>query len=190
MINTTVKIDRDLLHDVQKRLGSFSNKAPNAIANALNRAITTVASHVSREVRKEYNIKAKDVKATLKKVRATRANLSAMVSSQGEVVPLDRFKVSPKTPQPKRKKPIKVAVKKTGLKPLLGAFVADINGIKVFKRVTKHRLPIQRMFGPSIPQMLGNEEIRNKINREGEKMFYKRLDHEINRILSKGSGAL
>lgn len=190
MIKTTVKVDRHLLHDVQKRLGTFSEKAPNAIANALNRAINTVAAHVSREVRKEYNIKAKDVKATLRKVRASRANLSAMVSSRGEVVPLDRFKVSPKTVQPKRKKTIKVAVKKTGLKPLLGAFVADIHGIKVFKRVTKHRLPIQRMFGPSIPQMLGNEEIRNKINREGKEMFERRLDHEINRILGKGSGSL
>jgi hypothetical protein len=188
MIKTTVKVDRDLLHDVQKRLGTFSDKAPNAIANALNRALTTVAAQVSREVRKEYNIKAKDVKATLSKTRASRANLSAIVRSQGEVVPLDRFKVSPKTPQPKRKKPIKVAVKKTGLKPLLRAFVVDLHGIKVFRRKTKHRLPIQRLFGPSIPQMLGNEEILNKINREGKEMFYKRLDHEINRILSKGSG--
>lgn len=185
-VNVEVEIDKVMLKMVQKRLRDVPNKAPQAISSALNRALTNVASNISREVRQEYNIKAADIRATLSKTRASRANLTAIVKSRGNLIPLDRFKISPKTVNPKRKSPIRAGVKKDGMKSLGSAFVADINGLKVFRRTTNKRLPIQRLFGPSVPQMLQNEEIREKINAEGEKTFYKRLDHEINRILDRG----
>ncbi|CAM4111275.1 phage tail protein [Mesobacillus thioparans] len=182
----TVDVNERLIQDVQQKLGSFQKKAPNAIANALNRAASTVNTNIGKEVRKQYVIKAGDVKATIVKTRATRALLGATVRSTGQLIPLDRFKVSPKTVQPKRKKPIKVSVKKGSLKEVMGAFVADISGTKIFKRSGENRLPIRRLFGPSVPQMLSNEEIRMTIDKEGSQTFYKRLDHEINRILEKG----
>lgn len=181
----TVDIDRELLEDIIDRLGTMSNKAPQVISSALNRALTNVASNISKEVRQDYNIKAADIKSTLDKTRASKSNLSAIVRSRGNLIPLDRFKVSPKKVAPKRKSPIKIGVKKDGVKPLKGAFVSDISGIKVFKRQGKTRLPIDRLFGPSVPQMLKNEEIRERINREGQETFYRRLDHEINRILER-----
>lgn len=182
----TAEIDEKLLNEVRKRLGDFQKKTPQAISSALNRAVSNVATNVGREIRQEYTIKSGDVEATLEKTRANKSNLSAIVRSKGELVPLDRFKVSPKTVQPRRKKPIKVGVKKGGLKTTLDAFVSDINGIKVFKRTTQKRLPIRRLFGPSVPQMLGNEEIIAKIDAAGSEMFLRRLDHEIDRILQRG----
>lgn len=184
-----VDVDKKMVKEIEKRLGDMNRRAPNAISNALNRAMNNVSSNISKEVRKEYVIKAKDVRETIRKTRATRSNLSATVISRGGAIPLDRFRVSPKTVQPRRKKPIRVEVKKDGLKELLGAFVANINGIKVFKRVGKKRLPIKRLFGPSVPQMLDNEEVRDKIEKQGQEMFEKRLDHEINRILGRVGGA-
>ncbi|MFP3361890.1 hypothetical protein R0K17_31785, partial [Planococcus sp. SIMBA_143] len=74
------------------------------------------------------------VKETLSKTRATKSNLNAIVQSKGSLIPLDRFKVSPKKVSPKRRSPIKVGVKKNGTKKLNGAFVSDISGLKVFKR--------------------------------------------------------
>lgn len=185
-MNVVVTTDTQMLNDVRERLGTFSNKAPNVISRSLNRAVTNVSSNVSKEVRKQYVIKASDIKGTLSKTKASKANMSAIIRSRGELTPLDRFKISPKTVQPKRKRPIKVSVKKDGLKTVLGAFVADIHGTKVFKREGKKRLPVTRLFGPSVPQMLNNEEIRLKINKEGRETFERRLDHEINRILTQG----
>jgi len=188
-MNVSVDVDRRLLNDVRDRLGEMSNKAPNVISKSLNRALTNVAANVSKETRKEYNIKAGDVKHTLSKTRASKSALTAIVSSKGNPIPLDKFKVSPRTVQPNRKRAIKIGVKKGGMKATLGAFVSDINGIKVFKREGKKRLPINRLYGPSVPQMLANEEIRNKINGEGAETFNRRLDYEINRILGQGVGA-
>jgi bifunctional DNA-binding transcriptional regulator/antitoxin component of YhaV-PrlF toxin-antitoxin module len=187
-MRVTVNVDEEMMKEVKEKLGDMQHKAPNAISNALNRAVTNVASNISKEVRSKYAIKAGDIKETITRNKSSRPTLSASVVSKGKLIPLDRFKVSPKTVQPKRKKPIKVAVKKEGLKEVLGAFVADINGIKVFERTSKSRLPIRRLFGPSVPQMLNNEEIRKKIEDEGQETFHKRLDHEINRILEKAGG--
>ncbi|SFP11059.1 phage tail protein [Salibacterium halotolerans] len=184
----SVEVDEKLLEEVQSRLGAFQKKAPNAISNALNRASSNVRSNISKEIRKEYVIKAGDVKETLSKGKARRGDLSTEVRSQGSVIPLNRFKVSPKTVNPTRKKPIKIGVKKGSTKEVRGAFVADINGPKVFSRHGKSRLPISRLFGPSVPQMLDNEEIRQEINDQGVETFYERLDHEIFRLYEKGRG--
>ncbi|MFG6179679.1 phage tail protein, partial [Halomonas sp. THAF12] len=144
--------------------------------------------NVKKEVRKEYEIKSKDVGETLQVTKANRSSLGAEVRSQGELIPLDRFKVSPKTVNPKRKSPIKVAVKKDGLKKVMGAFVLDINGKKVFERTGESRLPIRRLFGPSVPQMINNEAVHEEIHAQGQETFENRLDHEINRILNRGRG--
>lgn len=182
----SVDVDEKLLKDVQQKLGQFHKKAPNAISSALNRATTTVNSTLKKEIRKDYHIKAGDVQSTLVVTRATLSNLGSEVRSKGNLIALDKFKVSPKTINPRRKSPVKVAVKKSGSKPLPGAFMAEINGPKLFKRTGKKRLPIQRLFGPSIPQMLGNEGIREEIESQGQQTFHIRLNHEINRMIDKG----
>lgn len=187
-MNVTVGIDDQLVAEVQSRLGNLSNKAPNVLTSALNRTVTSVASSVRKEVRSQYNIKAGDINQTITKVKANRSSLTATVYSKGSPIPLDRFKISPKTVQPKRKKPIKVGVKKGGLKTTVGAFVAEINGIKVFQREGKKRLPVKRLYGPSVPQMLGGQEVVNRINTQGAEMFNRRLDHDINRLLGMGNG--
>lgn len=183
-----VDIDKKNIQDVENRLGFFYKQAPNAISRALNRAATNVNSNIKKEVRNEYNIKAGDINETLSVTKASKMSLVAQVKSSGALIPLDKFKVSPKTVNPKRKGQIKIGVKKDGLKTVMGAFVADINGKKVFQRESKSRLPIKKLFGPSVPQMLGNEEIRVEIERQGQETFENRLDHEINRILDRGRG--
>lgn len=178
--------DEKMLNDVQNTLGEFHKKAPNAISNALNRGVSNMNTNARKEIRKEYNIKAGDVSPTLKAFRASRANLGASVQSKGGVISLDRFKISPKTINPRRKSPIKAAVKKGSAKSLGSGFVAEINGPKVFKRSGKSRLPIQKLFGPSVPQMLENERSREEIQQKGKETFENRLEHEIKRILEKG----
>ncbi|WP_121614788.1 phage tail protein [Virgibacillus halodenitrificans] len=187
-MRANVEVDKKMIREVQKKLGDFHKQTPNAISKAINRAVTNINSNVKKEIRNEYNIKAGDISPTLTKTRATRSALKGRVHSSGQPIPLDRFKISPKTINPRRKSPIKIAVKKSGVKAVMGAFIADINGKKVFQRTRNTRLPIKRLFGPSVPQMLGNEEVHEEIEKQGQETLEKRLDHEINRILEKGKG--
>lgn len=184
-MSVQIRIDADAVREVERKLGQFANRAPGAISNALNRTVTNIASNLTKEVRARYHIKAGDVNSTIKKTKASKSNLSAEVRSKGHTIPLDKFKVSPKTVNPKRKNQLKIAVEKNGIKQVMGAFVANLNGPKVVKRDGKHRLPISRLFGPSVPQMAGNQQIVDSINEKAGITYNTRLNHEVNRILQR-----
>lgn len=185
MIEQTIKIDQRTVKNVQKRLKGIEKKAPNAISNALNRTISNLATNIGREVRAVYPVKDAEIKATLVKKTARPNALDASIKSRGRVLGLEKFKVTPKDVQPLRKKPIKVAVKKGTTKPLQKAFVANANGNKVFERTTKKRLPIRRLYGPSVPQMLKNVGVQEKLNVQANNKFQERLNHEINRLIER-----
>lgn len=180
-----IQIDDAALSNVERRLGQLAHRAPNAIASSLNRTVTNITSNISKETRAKYHVKTADIKETIKVTKASKSALSAEVRSKGKPIPLDHFKVTPKTVNPKRKSQLKIAVKKDGVKKVLGAFVANLSGVKVFKRETAKRLPIARLFGPSIPQMIGNNDSVEKINQKARETYETRLNHEINRILGQ-----
>jgi hypothetical protein len=179
-----IEISTSQIKEVENRLGAFRSKAPSVISSAINRAAQNAKTNATRKAREEYQVKAKDINETIKIRKATRKSLGAEVKSTGYRTPLIKFKVSPAQPRPKNPpKVLKAAVKKDGLKSVLGAFVSNINGNKVFRRTTKSRLPIEQLFGPAVPQMLGNKDVRSFIESEAAKTLDKRIDHEINRVL-------
>lgn len=179
-----IEVSSSQIRDVENRLGAFRNKAPSVISRAVNRAAENAKTNASKKAREEYQAKAKDINDTIKIKKATRSSLGAEVKSTGYRTPLIKFKVSPGQPRPKNPPEVlKAAVKKEGLKSVLGAFVANINGNKVFRRTSKSRLPIEQLFGPAVPQMLGNNDVRTYIESEAAKTLEKRIDHEINRVL-------
>lgn len=182
-----IEIDSHELRNVQRQLGAYQDKAPTAISRTLNRVAANAKTNIGRKTRETYVVKAKDINQTMTVRKANKTTLNALIASRGERVPLDKFKYSPKNPRPgKPPRALKVAVKKDGTKELLHAFVADINGNKIFEREGKSRLPIKRLFGPAIPQMAGNEEVRNFVEQEAEKLYQRRLEHEIDRIIEGG----
>lgn len=182
----TVHVDEQRIKEIQRQLGGIQGKAPNAISSAMNRAVTALATSVSKEIRKTYHVKAGDVKKATTRRKSSPSKLSAGVDISGGPIGLDKFKVSPKTINPKRKSQLKISVRKDrGAGTITGAFNANINGLKVMKRTGKKRLPIDRLFGPAIPQMAKNEEVSMTAGRRGGVVFEERLRHEIGRLLER-----
>lgn len=187
MIKQEIRIDGTEIRKVELRLGQLHKKAPTVMARALNRAAQTARSTSVNEIRKEYVIKAKDIRSTMRIKKASRSKLGALLVSCGNLIPLDQFKFKPKQPRPKNPpKSLKVSIKKTGYKDLFHAFVADIGGLKIYQRTTTKRLPIRRLTGPAVPQMLGQNNIRQRVLQSAYETYEKRLDHEINRTLEVG----
>lgn len=188
-MTVAVRVDAERLRAIQSQLGDFAHKAPEVTSSALNRAMTNMASNLPKKIRENYHVKAGTVKDTLKVTKSTKSTLKAEVRSSGKVIGLDHYKVNPKTVQPRRKKQLKIAVgKKGGTKQIMGAFIANLNGVKVFKRAGKERLTINRLFGPSVPQMADEENIVEYVNQQGYITFEKRLENGVNRILSRAGG--
>lgn len=172
---------------IQARMGEYHKKAPAVIARALNRAVENARTNVVKKTREDYNVKASDVRGTIRVEKATPGNLKVIVRSRDTRRELINFKVSPGKPKPKKPPAVlRVAVKKGGFKDLPGAFVAagtSSGKMHVLKRAGGTRYPIHIKYGPSIPEMIGQPKIRIYVETEAKATFERRLDHEINRLL-------
>ncbi len=183
----TIELTIDQMEKAEEMLQHLPGEAPKAMASALNRAAQSARTEASRKVREKYYVKHKDVTSTIKIYRANPSDLSAVVTSRGNLMTLSKFRVTPKRPQPRRKAPIKVRVQRGEGGPIKGAFVARMKSghVGVFKRVGKARLPIEQLYGPSIPQMLDSKTVREWVEQKAAEVLDQRLEHEIMRRLNK-----
>ncbi|MEF3312617.1 phage tail protein [Paenibacillus sp. GYB004] len=191
-----ITVDADKVKEIEQRLGEIRKQAPVVLSRALNRAAANAKTNASKKVRETYTLRAKDVNETFSVRKASRGNLSAAVTSRSGSIGLDKFKVRPLEPRhSKPPKSLKVQVRKEGgAKKLVGAFVASVSGNKVFQREkgSQHKkgrsgrwteLPIKRLFGPPVPEMLDRRSIREFVEQEAAQTFDKNLEHEIKRAL-------
>lgn len=195
MIYSEIKVRN--VEEIQRRLGNFKAKTPLVLSRAINRAISNVKKNMGKETSALYFISSSDVKNTVRIVKSSKSSLKAAAISSGGGIALSKFKVSPKTPvrfRGKSRSPsvYRAGVKKDGgVKPLDGnpkAFVAVMKSghVGVMERKTGKSLPIKQLYGPSVPQIVKNEKIMTKINKEASETLEKRIDAEINNILRKG----
>jgi hypothetical protein len=129
-----------------------------SLQRALNLAARKTRTRISQEVRLTYNIRAGDI---AKAVDILRIPGGRIIGYTGAVVHLDRFGArgkNVKTAHGKRRG-VTVQVKKTaGRKLVKGGFVGGKDKA-ILKRVEKNRYPLERLFGPSIAQMVDNQGV-------------------------------
>jgi hypothetical protein len=184
-----ITVSAEKMEYAERMLRNIPGAAKRAAANAINRASESARTEAARKVRELYYIKQSDVTSTIKLYRATPEDLSSVVVSRGNLLALSKFRVTPSQPQPNRRRPIIVRVKRGSGGIITGAFVARMSSghIGVFNRIGKTRLPIIQRYGPSVPQMLGNPSVTNWVEQKAYETLDKRLDHEINRILEENT---
>ena len=189
MSRELVTVTDSNIEKAQRMLFGLKGAAPRALSASINRGIQNARANVVREIRKEYTAGAGDIRRTIKLSRSTPKRLEAVITSSGSTLPLSSFSVRPMTVSGRRRTPVRVSVKRGGGQALQRAFILRPGGRpNVFERVSSSRLPIRRLFGPSVPQMLGNESVVKRVGDLAQQTMETRLDHEINRILN-GIGA-
>ena len=120
-----------------------------------------------KEVRKIYNIKAKDLKARIRtRVEKGKEGYAWRMQVKGRPIGLEKFGAR------QTKKGVSVLVRKdSGRKTLSKAFIAKG---KVFERVGKKRLPIVNLKTLSVAQMFNKETLKvafEEVSREYPKRF-------------------
>lgn len=167
---------------IEELFGATPRQAKIVLWRALNRAATAGQTRASVTVRREYVIKAADVKKRIKIRKATAANLSAQIRASGPVIPLMKFDVTPTFPDIMN---VHARVKKGGKKPIQSGFVtrAENGHVNVFTRAGRNRFPIKGRYGPSIAQMMGKDEVVDDIQTRAQDVLDKRLEHELDRLL-------
>lgn len=185
-----IEITIEHMERLEEALADIPEKIPRVAARAINRAAETVKTEMTREARKRYYVKYEDVQDTIKIYKANEIDLAATIVSKGKRRELISFRVRPNVPMHKNPpKVLRVAVKKEGgLKDYPLGFVArgtSTGKLHVLRRVSKKRYPIHIKYGPSVPQMIGNEEVIKVVEEKAQETLEKRIDHEINRALEE-----
>ena len=162
---------------------------------ALNKTAENLKVTAAREaVRVGYKVRVSVIKDGIRIKRATAAKLSTGMVASGKPIPLIEY-------APRRAgSGVTVSVLR-GRKLIEGAFMAIMkNGRKdVFVRApnAKHRkvikggkqvwsaLPIKKLYGPSVPDMLNHKDVERAIYQRVEEQYPKELRHEWQRLTNK-----
>ncbi|MCM1059664.1 MAG: phage tail protein [Eubacterium sp.] len=181
-----IEITSEQVDRIHLLLGGIKDAPQKAIYNVLNRAVSTVKTTSSKEVRKTYKIKHSDLTSNqnIKTAKAGPSKLEAAISFGGNLIPLMKFNVNPKQPQ---KKTVSASVLSSGGKTrLIHAYVANLGkyGVGVFERETSERDSSKQLYGPSAAHLVENKEVLNSIQTAAMNTIDKRIEHEISRILN------
>lgn len=197
MLNTTIYVNEDV---VRQRLGALANRSGAVIARAANRSVNTGKKVIRQETTRIYNVRQKDVDGILKVTKATASRPVLTLTYKDSHPNLYVFgRTSSLTPRfiiqssdPVNPDPEYVRAKvmrRGGYTPLSGRprpFVQQVkNGnIALFQRVSNEsRAPIRGVAAPSLPQVIKNDKVIERFNRDARDMFERRLLHEIDNVL-------
>ena len=179
------------LGDLQKDLLAIGQAGPRIMARSLDRAATAGKTAFARAISQDTGILNKNVS---KEIRIDKAGLSSktdpriVVTLTGRRIPLIAFQA--RGPEPSRGRGKGVSYRlPTGRGRAPNAFIATVGAGHrgVFKRLSKGRLPIIELFGPSLPHV--GEKFIPVFQEAAQLSLTKNLIHELGRELDKQAGA-
>jgi hypothetical protein len=173
-----------------RAVGHIKNGVPRVLAPAINRAAAKGKTEIKREIRKVYNIKAKDIPAEVH--RATYGSLGAAIIVRQGMLDLNKFNYQPRfAPGGRMRRPLWAQVKKGGGGTIAGGFVADMpSGYSgpFIRAAGASRLPIHKLLSIGAGIMASQPSVGPAANKAMGDTMDKRLDHEIKRVLASAGG--
>lgn len=173
--------------DAAKAIGNLESLKPRArraVSRALNKTAANVRTAASSSIRRRRALSAKVVRDAMAIRRASPAKLVSSLVVTGKPIPLRDYKAR----QTKKGVTAQVSPGKRKLISHRGnrAFIVQKIGGHVFAREGKERLPIKKLFGPSLPSTFVQEEVRTAWTATAREALPKRLAEEVRFELSKG----
>lgn len=197
----SISIDEKLVKEAYDLFADNHKVVRIAAAKAINRVNSAVQKEVSKAIRKNYEISAKNIKKGFKLKRATAGQPMGAVISRGTPTLITHFKLKPDPTKMmaalrsgaiagKSVGPISVKVKKgSSFVPVRGLFIqkSSRSGYAgAMQRYVKSAYPLHIPYGPSVPQMFGNEETLAELIPVAEEVLNDRFLHEITVRYMKG----
>lgn len=173
-----ITVNGEQLERARATLAGVDNGFAKAVRSALNRSSEKFQTDSVRGTTSRYHIKASVLRAGMKRKYASLSNLEALLAVWGTRKPIGEYKLVPGVPTPGRKRQLKGAVRRTGLKSLGPAFFV---GDKPFFQDPDRLRPI---ISPSIPQIVKSENTVKEASKGATERFHKQLDHEIFRLIT------
>jgi hypothetical protein len=178
----------DILRNFGNQIGALgAGEAHKALARAVNRVTKTVEGRVVRVIAKQSSIKVTDVRRALKKDLVKPGGgqtLEGKVIARGRPIPLKDFGAKQMT--------WGVQAKVWGrVQRFPGTFIFagtyrsgnPVGHGHVFHRTSAKGLPVEKMFGPSVPEEMVKDESVAVFQTTVATMLPARVAHEMGRLL-------
>lgn len=195
--------DGDVVKKAQAVLSGVEGGIEKAVMRSMNRALSSGKTALVKGVKSTYEVNDEPVRDAVKVRRASVTRLAGSIDVKGKALSARHFAHDPagKDTTGSSRKTVRIAIKKGKTSALKTGFIWDggwgtekhaiylRSGGKV--RATKGRHAgkkymvekLKKMTGPSVPQMAGNEEVSEAVEKRVQEIFERRLTHETNRIL-------
>ena len=190
-----IDFDEKNMKFMEEMLKESPKKVPQAMVSVLNRVAQYGKTTTATQITKIYTPMRQDVSKSLGVIKANEGNLEGGIDARGRRIPLIYFKTTPQIPQPRTPVTTPVTTEvKAGAKHTLTklCFTAKMkSGHRgVFRRRTKAsnydgRLPIEQLYGPSVPQMFGNEKVLEVVEERVGKNFESKMIEEVIKVVEK-----
>ncbi len=181
-----ISIEAENIEYARQMLAGAPKKVRYAATNAINRTVTKMKTQVSKTIRKNYLVSAKDVKGTLSIKRASGTRLQGSITSTGRSPLLTAFRV-----RVNKRGPVKVQVRRgAGAKAVPGLFLGTSRKgyVGAMMRKKLHaRYPLKIPYGPSVPKMFGSENVLAELTPMAEKTLNERFLHEVEYQFNKSN---
>lgn len=148
------------------------------VPRTLNKVGQQAQTALSRKVRETYNITASRLKEAITTQKATTNNPEVTIRARGRRPGLQHYGAR------QVRKGVSVLVTKAGGRKVIRHAFIPKTIVGVYRRKTKKRLPIERLTGPSVPQMIGKvgvNEFMKVVDEKIEKVFNHELEWELSK---------
>ena len=148
------------------------------ISRVLNHVGGTARTKVKTALAKQTGLKAGTVDVGLRSIKATPGRQSYEIVASGRPISLAQF-----DPRQTRRG---VSARPWGKRRLFPStfIVRSLSG-QVFRRESKARLPIVKLWGPSLPRELLRDNVPKAFVQEVQLKLPVRVEHELKRVLRK-----
>lgn len=185
-----VEIDAEALEQAAALLAHIPKGFETAFVRAANRALRKGRTEAIRSIRKNYTIRARDAKPGFAVIPPTKNDLSrGELRLTGKRPRLSAFKYKPRNDTTgARRKKVFLEAKKGESKRIGDSFVFDG---RILTRLKKGDPAINRFGslieyrGASVPEMANNPDVVSEVQGAMNETMVKRLDHEVDFLLSK-----
>lgn len=209
-----IEVSEQTIDRIHTILAGIQDADKKVLKPALTRGLMAGKTAAGKAVRQTYHISAGDFSSRgymkYNSVSQSSDGIVGSIEYSGGVIPLIKFKVSPNTPK-QGKTPSAAVLKASSLVPFTrkkDTFVARMKTghIGIFERRenvysggryttktgkvgrNKHNQAIKELLSPSVPQMVGNDTVMQTVEDRVNEVINQRIDHEIDRLLSKNGG--
>lgn len=188
MVQIIIAPADNVLARYSNQIGAIgSEKAHTAFARAINRTVDMVYTQTVRTLVKQTSAPRAVVIAAMRKKRASTSGgaLEGAVVATGRHLPLKLFK--PRQFKAGTKATVwgkRQMFAGTFMGPKPGAVAMALGG-HVWKRAGAGRLPIEKLFGPSIPVEMVKDQSAAQFQAIAPPILARRIEHEIGRLLPK-----